>query len=68
MRDREGQIQQTAGVTATQEQIIPQVEKENLKLSRVKHEREERISYTRREVEVLGRQLQRAAYQTIAVS
>jgi hypothetical protein len=44
---------------------------ENLKLSRVKHEREElgqRISYTRREVEVLGRQLQRAAYQTIAVS
>ena len=63
MRDREGQIQQTAGVTATQEQMIPQLEEENLRLrgelSGVRHEREElgqRISYTRREVEVLGSQ------------
>jgi hypothetical protein len=41
MRDREGQIQQTAGVTATQEQKFPQLEEENLRLSRVKHERRE---------------------------
>ena len=63
MRDREGQIQQTAGVTATQEQIIPQLEEENFKLrgelSSAKHEKEElgqRINHTRREVEVLGSQ------------
>ena len=41
MRDREGQIQQTAGVTASQEQIIPQLEEENRRLrgelSVVKH-------------------------------
>ena len=63
MRDSEGQIQQTAGVTATQEQMIPQLEEENLRqrgeLSAVKHDREElgqRISYTRREAEGLGSQ------------
>ena len=68
MRDREGQIQQTAGITATHEQMMPQLEKENFRLrgelSDVNHEREElglRISYTmvwctRRRVEVLGSQ------------
>ena len=36
MRDREGQIQQTAGITASQEQLIPQFEGECLRL-RGKH-------------------------------
>ena len=63
MRDREGQIQQTVGITASQEQLIPQLEGENLRLrgelSAAKHTTEElgqRISHTRREVEVLGNQ------------
>ena len=42
--EREGQIQQSAGVTGTMEQLIPQLE-EDLKLrgemSAVKHKREE---------------------------
>ena len=45
MKDREGQIQLTAGVTSTQEQLIPQLEQENIELrgllGGVKHEREE---------------------------
>ena len=63
MRDTEGQIQQTVGVTATQEQMIPQLGEENLRLrgdlSAAKHEREglgQRISHTRREAEVLASQ------------
>ena len=63
MRDREGQIQQTAGVTATQEQMIPQLEEENLRLrgelSTVKNDREalgQSILHTRREMEVLSSQ------------
>ena len=63
MRDREGQIQQTVGITASQEQLIQQLEGESLRLrgelSAAKHIGEELgqiISHTRREVEVLGSQ------------
>ena len=63
MRDREGQIQQIPGVTATQEEMIPQLEEENLRLrgelSTVKNDREalgQSISHTRREMEVLSSQ------------
>jgi len=63
IRDREGQIQQTAGVTSTQEQLIPQLEQENTELrgalGAAKHEREEilrKTSFAIREVEVLTSQ------------
>ena len=63
MKDREGQIQLTAGVTLTQEQLIPQLEQENIELrgllGGVKHEREEilqKTSFAIKEVEVLTSQ------------
>ena len=63
MKDREGQIQLTAGVTLTQEQLIPQLEQENIELrgllGAVKHEREEilqKTSFAIKEVEVLTSQ------------